>query len=166
MKRDDGRRPRAPPPAPQSVSCLIEKIRGGGIGFRARGRPLFDLGSHPDQVAHARLHNVGCNTYYRMLDRPATICAPAFAGTSPGDLGAEPGMYRTRTISLGIGQIAPAGTADQESWLTGRGRDLPSVALGKCTLIARRSSGAIRTPPGGGVNPGLRRTRDLAVGER
>jgi hypothetical protein len=113
IKRDHERRPRALPADPQSGYCLIDTISGGGIAVPDRGQPLLDLGSHPDQVAHARLHDVGRNTYYRILAGPATICAPAFAGTGPGDLGAEPGMYRTRTINVGIGPITSTGLADQ-----------------------------------------------------
>jgi hypothetical protein len=45
---------------------------------------------------------------------------------------------RTRTVSLGIGQIMPADTAGQATRDTWSDRDCPLVALANCTLIARR----------------------------
>src|ERR1700733_10107062 len=44
---------------------------------------------------------------------------------------------RTRTISLGIGQIMPADVADQPSGLTLSIRDWLHATLANCTLIAR-----------------------------
>jgi len=47
---------------------------------------------------------------------------------------------RTRTISLGIGQIMADEDAEQPTSKTRSSRDLPLVTLANCTLIARRSS--------------------------
>ena len=44
---------------------------------------------------------------------------------------------RTRTISLGIGQITADDAAEQPTSLTRRSRDLPLVTVANCTLIAR-----------------------------
>ena len=47
---------------------------------------------------------------------------------------------RTRTISLGIGQIMADEDAEQPTSKTRSSCDLPLVTLANCTLIARRSS--------------------------
>jgi hypothetical protein len=44
---------------------------------------------------------------------------------------------RTRTVSLGIGQIVARDAVDQTVPKTGSGRDCPFVTLANCTLIAR-----------------------------
>jgi hypothetical protein len=59
IKRDHERRPHALSTSPQRGYRLINEISGSGIAVPDSGQPLFDLGSHPDQVAHAGLQDVG-----------------------------------------------------------------------------------------------------------